>query len=227
MASPETVDDQRPIIRVRGLVNRFGEQVVHDGLDLDVRRGEILGVVGGSGTGKSVLLRTILGLTPDGGEIEVLGVDARRRPEATAAHPAPHRRAVPGRRAVLLADRRRERQGAAEGTLPTCPPRCATSSRAQDRARRPARRLRAQVALAILGRHAQARRPRARAGARPGAAVPRRADRRARPDRRGRVRRTAPHAQHALGLTVFLSPTTSTPCTRSATASPCSPTASW
>ena len=66
-----------PMIRVRGLVNRFGSQVVHDGLDLDVRRGEILGVVGGSGTGKSVLMRSILGLRrPDAGSIEVLGVDA-------------------------------------------------------------------------------------------------------------------------------------------------------
>ena len=65
-------------IRVRGLVNRFGSQTVHNGLDLDVRRGEILGVVGGSGTGKSVLMRSILGLrTPDAGQIEVLGVDAR------------------------------------------------------------------------------------------------------------------------------------------------------
>ena len=71
-------DDREAIISVRGLVNRFGEQVVHDGLDLDVRRGEILGVVGGSGTGKSVLMRSILGLrTPDAGRIEVLGVDAR------------------------------------------------------------------------------------------------------------------------------------------------------
>lgn len=67
-----------PILRVRGLVNRFGEQVVHDGVDLDVVSGEIIGVVGGSGTGKSVLMRSILGLhTPDEGEIEVLGVDAR------------------------------------------------------------------------------------------------------------------------------------------------------
>jgi len=67
-----------PIIRVRGLVNRFGEQVVHDGLDLDVRPGEILGVVGGSGSGKSVLMRSILGLRePDAGQIEVLGIDAR------------------------------------------------------------------------------------------------------------------------------------------------------
>ena len=65
-------------IRVRGLVNRFGSQTVHVGLDLDVRRGEILGVVGGSGTGKSVLMRSILGLrVPDEGQIEVLGRDAR------------------------------------------------------------------------------------------------------------------------------------------------------
>ncbi len=72
------VDTSKPIIRVRGLVNRFGEQVVHDGLDLDVQPGEILGVVGGSGSGKSVLMRSILGLrTPDAGEIELLGVDAR------------------------------------------------------------------------------------------------------------------------------------------------------
>ncbi len=64
-------------IRVRGLRNSFGSQVVHDGLDLDVRRGEIIGVVGGSGTGKSVLMRAILGLrAPQAGAIEVLGVDA-------------------------------------------------------------------------------------------------------------------------------------------------------
>jgi phospholipid/cholesterol/gamma-HCH transport system ATP-binding protein len=62
------------IIRVRGLRNSFGEQVIHEGLDLDVRRGEILGVVGGSGTGKSVLMRSIIGLqTPDKGEISVFG----------------------------------------------------------------------------------------------------------------------------------------------------------
>ncbi|MGY0610905.1 ABC transporter ATP-binding protein [Luteimonas sp. A501] len=66
------------IVRVRGLVNRFGAQVVHDGLDLDVRQGEIIGVVGGSGSGKSVLMRSIIGLrTPNAGMIEVLGVDAR------------------------------------------------------------------------------------------------------------------------------------------------------
>jgi phospholipid/cholesterol/gamma-HCH transport system ATP-binding protein len=64
-------------IRVRGLDNRFGDQVVHEGLDIDVKRGEICGVVGGSGTGKSVLMRAILGLRkPQGGTIEVLGIDA-------------------------------------------------------------------------------------------------------------------------------------------------------
>ena len=69
-----------PIISIRGLANRFGAQVVHDGLDLDVRAGEILGVVGGSGTGKSVLMRSIIGLRrPDAGSIEVLGVDALSR----------------------------------------------------------------------------------------------------------------------------------------------------
>ncbi|GAB3348474.1 ABC transporter ATP-binding protein [Lysobacter tyrosinilyticus] len=73
-----TDDSSTPIIRVRGLVNRFGEQVVHEDLDLDVRPGEILGIVGGSGTGKSVLMRSILGLRePDAGRIEVLGIDAR------------------------------------------------------------------------------------------------------------------------------------------------------
>ncbi len=70
------------VIRVRGLVNRFGPQVVHDGLDLDVYRGEVLGIVGGSGTGKSVLLRTIVGLNrPAAGEIDVLGVDVLHGPE--------------------------------------------------------------------------------------------------------------------------------------------------
>jgi phospholipid/cholesterol/gamma-HCH transport system ATP-binding protein len=63
-----------PIIRVRGLVNRFGDETVHDGLELDVFRGEILGVVGASGSGKSVLLRTIIGLNrPAAGRIEVFG----------------------------------------------------------------------------------------------------------------------------------------------------------
>lgn len=65
---PETV------IEVRGLRTQFGQNVVHDGLDLDVMRGEILGVVGGSGTGKSVLLRVIAGLlVPAAGQVRMLG----------------------------------------------------------------------------------------------------------------------------------------------------------
>ncbi|WP_134679513.1 ABC transporter ATP-binding protein [Paracoccus ravus] len=64
------------LIEVRGLTTRFGSHTVHDGLDLDLRRGEILGVVGGSGTGKSVLLRAIVGLIrPAAGQIRVLGQD--------------------------------------------------------------------------------------------------------------------------------------------------------
>ncbi|MDP9055724.1 MAG: ABC transporter ATP-binding protein [Pseudomonadota bacterium] len=73
-------DDTPPIV-IEGLRNGFGDHIVHDGLDLTVRRGEILGVVGGSGTGKSVLMRAIIGLQiPMAGRIDVLGesiTDAR------------------------------------------------------------------------------------------------------------------------------------------------------
>lgn len=65
-----------PVIRCRGIKTQFGDHVVHDNLDLDVFRGDILAIVGGSGTGKSVLLRTIIGLiTPTAGTIDVLGVN--------------------------------------------------------------------------------------------------------------------------------------------------------
>ncbi|MBX9797414.1 ABC transporter ATP-binding protein [Sphingomonas sp.] len=76
---PETV------ICVRGLRNAFGEQLVHDGLNLDVQRGEILGVVGGSGTGKSVLMRSIIGLqTPEEGDVRVFGEQTIGRDETEA-----------------------------------------------------------------------------------------------------------------------------------------------
>src|ERR1700729_2104861 len=69
----QPLDDQ-PVGRVRGLVNRFGARGVHNGLSLGVRRNEIMGIVGGSGAGKSVLLRTILGLRePQAGTVEVFG----------------------------------------------------------------------------------------------------------------------------------------------------------
>ena len=62
------------ILSARGIVNRFGKQVVHDHLDLDIRRGEIMGIAGGSGSGKSVLLKTLIGLhQPDAGEVLVDG----------------------------------------------------------------------------------------------------------------------------------------------------------
>jgi len=74
------------VISIRGLQNRFGKQVVHDGLELEVRRDEILAVVGGSGTGKSVLLRSVLGLHgPNEGVIEVLGRKIRY------LEPGPHK----------------------------------------------------------------------------------------------------------------------------------------
>lgn len=67
---------QETVISVRGLYNRFADHTVHEDLDLDVRRGEILGVVGGSGSGKSVLLRSIVGLhRPSAGEIRLLDQD--------------------------------------------------------------------------------------------------------------------------------------------------------
>lgn len=76
IAKPQPQDD---VIQVRDLVNRFGAQTVHEHLDLDVRRGEILGVVGGSGTGKSVLLRSIVGLRrPTAGQVHVFDQDLLR-----------------------------------------------------------------------------------------------------------------------------------------------------
>lgn len=63
-----------PIIRVQNLRNSFGNFVVHENLNLDIKKGEILGIVGGSGTGKSVLLRAIIGLRPpNAGEVIILG----------------------------------------------------------------------------------------------------------------------------------------------------------
>ena len=85
-----------PVVEVRGLVSRFGSHVVHDGLDLTLYKGEVLGVVGGSGAGKSVLLNTIIGLRrPDAGAVKVLGVDLNA---ATIAQ----RKAVEARWGVLF-----------------------------------------------------------------------------------------------------------------------------
>ncbi len=76
MSDEELLQGDGPAIEVRGLRSQFGDHIVHENLDLTVRRGEILGVVGGSGSGKSVLLNTIIGLKiPEAGTISVLGTD--------------------------------------------------------------------------------------------------------------------------------------------------------
>jgi len=68
-----------PILVAHGIVNRFGAQKVHDGVELSVRRGEILGIVGGSGSGKSVLLKTLTGLhRPDRGKVLLEGERVER-----------------------------------------------------------------------------------------------------------------------------------------------------
>ena len=72
------IDEEAPPIEVKGLLSQFGDHVVHKDLDLTVRRGEVLGVVGGSGTGKSVLLNTIIGLKrPEAGSVKIFGRDLR------------------------------------------------------------------------------------------------------------------------------------------------------
>src|SRR4051795_6067554 len=72
--APET-QTQEPLIRFEGLKKAFGPKVIYDGLDLDVYRGETLTVIGGSGTGKSVLLKCLIGLMqPDRGTVTFQGV---------------------------------------------------------------------------------------------------------------------------------------------------------
>lgn len=75
----ELLDQDGPAIVITGLSSKFGDHVVHENLNLTVQRGEVLGVVGGSGSGKSVLLNTIIGLrSPDAGEITVFGQRLQR-----------------------------------------------------------------------------------------------------------------------------------------------------
>ena len=99
------LSDRKPIlVEVRGIVNRFGAQVVHDGLDMEVLPDEVFGIVGGSGSGKSVLLRTILGLQPSAGRHRVPrrprhheadGGRAARRSSAITASPSSRARCSP------------------------------------------------------------------------------------------------------------------------------------
>ncbi len=72
------LDPNAPPIEVRGLVSKFGDNVIHNGLNLTIPRGEVVGIVGGSGAGKSVLLNTIIGLRePQGGSVRIFGEDIR------------------------------------------------------------------------------------------------------------------------------------------------------
>ena len=94
--APLAAAHEPPPIEVVGLVSAFGDRIIHDGLSLTVKAGEVLGVVGGSGAGKSVLLNSIIGLkAPEGGRIKVFGVDMG---EATDSE----RRAVERRWGVLF-----------------------------------------------------------------------------------------------------------------------------
>ncbi len=75
------------VIEVHGLVTRFGDHIVHDNLDFTVQRGEIMGIVGGSGSGKSVLMWTVLGLKkPSAGQVKILGLEVdHHNPSTTEA----------------------------------------------------------------------------------------------------------------------------------------------
>ena len=184
-------DGRDVVLKLRGVRTQFGDNIIHDNLDFDVFRGEIIGLVGGSGTGKSVLLRTIIGLNQHTkGTIEMLGVD-------TATLHGKEERAMQARTGVQFQDGAlfsslsvteniivpvREHAGLEEQTMRDI------AALKVAMVGLPAGRRR-QEAFGAFRRHAQARQPGPRPGARPGAAVPRRADRRSRPDRRGALRR--------------------------------------
>ena len=163
------------IIRVRDISVQFGATKVLDGLNLDVKRGEILGFVGPSGAGKSVLTRTIIGLVPKvGGSIEVFGDRSRRRGCRCAAR----RRAslgnpVPAGRAVLLADRAAEHpvSGARISQRLAAPARRDHGGQARHGGTAP--RGRRPFSVGTFRRHDQAGGAGARAGARSGTGLPR------------------------------------------------------
>ena len=161
-----------PVVEVRGLVNRFGDQVVHDGLDMDVRRDEVFGIVGGSGSGKSVLLRSILGLQrPQAGIVRIDGRDITQdEPRAAARRQGALRRHLPAGALysgltvlqnvqlpmiehLSLMQAGARRAGAAEDPAGGAAGGCGATS----------------IPAAALRRHDQARRAGARPGARPAA----------------------------------------------------------
>ena len=86
MTAPTEKPTRENVVEVRGLLSQFGDRVIHQDLDLDVQRGEVVGVVGGSGTGKTVLLNSIIGLKqPEGGSVKLFGVDRETMTKDEAA----------------------------------------------------------------------------------------------------------------------------------------------
>jgi phospholipid/cholesterol/gamma-HCH transport system ATP-binding protein len=205
-SGPEGANERGNVIEVRGLKNCFGDQVVHEGLEIDLRRGEILGVVGGSGTGKSVLMRSIIGLQqPEAGEIRVFGRNMLGSDVGEA-------RDIRRRWGVLF-------QGAALFSTLTVTENVQLPIR--EYYGRIDQQLMDEIAaykLAMVGlpEDAGAKYPaelsggmKKRAGIRARSrsiptSVPRRADRRPRPDRRRRLRRADRPPRDSLCLSVFL-----------------------
>ena len=182
----DELDDRAPPIEVKDLVSRYGDHVIHDGLNLRVRRGEVLGVVGGSGAGKSVLLNTLIGLkVPDGGVVKIFGQDLDLA--SNAKWDAIERSwGVLFQHGALFSNLTvKENVSAPMQEHTTLPKRLISrSGRAEDRPGRPAAGSRGAEAVGTVGRHDQARWPGAGAGAGPAASVPGRAHLRPGPDLR-------------------------------------------
>jgi len=148
-------------VEVRGLVNRFGRQTVHRDLDMSVEEGEVFGIVGGSGSGKSVLLRTILGLQkPNAGSVSLHGRDI------TSMNAAELRAAKAGYGVTF-------QQGALFSSPAVAAPHDRRTGDAEAQVGGAGRRRGAQVSIATLRRHGQTRGVGTRAGARSEAVVPR------------------------------------------------------
>ncbi len=131
LIQPSGPSQAKCAIRVRGLTKRFGPQLVFENLDLDVLNGEILGIAGGSGTGKSVLLRTILGLLPfEAGTVEVFGKNFRSLPSRERIGVERQWGVLfPGWRPVLLPECPAKRTGARCASTSICRRRSWTISR--------------------------------------------------------------------------------------------------
>jgi ABC-type dipeptide/oligopeptide/nickel transport system ATPase component len=172
------LDLEAPPIRVRGLVSKFGDNVVHDGLDLTIPRGKVVGVVGGSGAGKSVLLNSIIGLRqPQGGTICIFGQDIRYAKRRVWT-------AIERRWGVLF------QAGALWSNLTVKENVSAPLFEHTDMKKGEVGELAdLKIALAGLPPGAGALKPSEGAGARSGTAVPRRADVGPRSDQRRRFRR--------------------------------------